>query len=398
MTSVGEVREGRSLRSRRRHSVKFLVLLAAGCLTTMTGGIVSPVLPEMIQQLDLNPQWAGMLVSMHAITIAIFTPILGILADRVGALRVLIPSLGLYAVFGTAGAFMPSFWPLLAMRALVGAASGGIAAASIGLLGTMYQGDERSRILGYATSAMTTASILVPLIGGWVGQIQWQYAFYLYALGLPLALIAVPILSSKSTQRASSIESGQMRTLVKLLKQPETLRLLLLLVLAASVVYAVIVYTPLYLKQTIGAGPQLNGVVLALRGVGAAIASAVLASRIGKAIGVDRTIALGFVLMALTVGILPFQSDIHSIMLTAVLFGVGFGITVPNVYDGLANQAPQEFRASVMAIGTGGNSLGQFLSPVILGPIWNSFGFTVLFFVAAGVSLLVSAWMLLRKS
>ena len=397
MATVGEVGSVRPLRSRRRQTGKLLVLLAAGCLTTMTGGIVSPILPEMIQQLQLNPQWAGMLVSMHAITIAIFTPLFGILADRVGPLRVMIPSLCLYAVFGTAGAFMGSFWPLLAARGLLGAASGAVAAASIGLLGTMYQGEVRSRVLGYATSAMTTASILVPLLGGWVGQIQWQYAFYLYGLGLPLACVAAPILANRSSQRASSLEAGQTQTLIKILRQPRTLRLLLLLALASGIVYAVIVYTPLYLKATIAAGPQLNGMVLALRGIGAAIASALLASRMGKAIGVNRTIALGFVVMALTLGVLPFQTDIHSIMLTALLFGAGFGIVVPSLYDQLANEAPHELRASVMAIGTGGNSLGQFLSPVILGPIWHAFGFTAVFFVAAGVALSVGTVNMVRK-
>ena len=38
---------------------QFLILLAAGCLTTMTGGIVSPVLPEMKQALHLDPRWVG---------------------------------------------------------------------------------------------------------------------------------------------------------------------------------------------------------------------------------------------------------------------------------------------------------------------------------------------------
>ncbi|NJO76604.1 MAG: MFS transporter, partial [Leptolyngbyaceae cyanobacterium RM1_406_9] len=141
---------------------KLLVLLAAGCLTTMTGGIVSPVLPEIVQQLQLDPRWAGLLVSMHALAIAVCTPLFGILADRVGKLKVLIPGLALYAIFGAAGAWMQSFLPLLATRALLGAASGAVAAATIGLLGTMYEGEARSRILGYATSAMTTASILIP--------------------------------------------------------------------------------------------------------------------------------------------------------------------------------------------------------------------------------------------
>jgi predicted MFS family arabinose efflux permease len=366
---------------------KLLVLLAAGCLTTMTGGIVSPVLPEIVQQLQLDPRWAGLLVSMHALAIAVCTPLFGILSDRIGKLKVLIPGLVLYAIFGAAGAWMQSFLPLLATRALLGAASGAVAAATIGLLGTMYEGEARSRILGYATSAMTTASILIPLIGGWVGQHHWQYAFYLYGFGLPLAAIAAVLLKEAQSGQSSVIPTNQTQQLLQILRQPRTLQLYLTLALAASVVYSVVIYTPLYLREAIGATPLLNGSVLAVRAIGAAIVSALVASRLAKAMGTERAIALGFTLMSLTLVTIPFLDQLEWIMPTAVLFGMGFGVVVPNVYDRLADQAPSELRSSVLAIGTGCNSLGQFISPLALGPVWKYAGLPPVFYVAAAVAL-----------
>jgi MFS transporter, ACDE family, multidrug resistance protein len=377
---------------------KLLVLLAAGCLTTMTGGIVSPVLPEIVQQLQLDPRWAGLLVSMHALAIAVCTPLFGILSDRIGKLKVLIPALVLYAVFGTAGAWMQSFLPLLATRALLGAASGAVAAATIGLLGTMYEGEARSRILGYATSAMTTASILIPLVGGWVGQYHWQYAFYLYGFGLPLAAIAAVMLKEQKSGQSSVIAAGQTQQLLQILRQPRTLQLYLTLALAASIVYSVVIYTPLYLSAAIGATPLLNGSVLAVRAIGAAIVSALVASRLAKAVGTERAIAVGFVLMSLTLVTIPFLDQLEWIMPTAVLFGMGFGVVVPNVYDRLADQAPSELRSSVLAIGTGCNSLGQFISPLVLGPVWKYAGLPPVFYVAAAVALGTGVLNLLQRS
>lgn len=136
---------------------KLLILLAAGSLTTMAGGVVAPILPDIVQELQLDPGLAANLVSMHCLTLALFSPPLGILADRIGRVKVLIVSLLFYALFGVAGAFMHSFTPLLVTRALIGAASGGIAAASLGLLGNMYDGEVRSQALGYATSTLTIA-------------------------------------------------------------------------------------------------------------------------------------------------------------------------------------------------------------------------------------------------
>ncbi|HEY9640047.1 MAG TPA: MFS transporter, partial [Coleofasciculaceae cyanobacterium] len=217
---------------------QFLILLAAGCLTTMTGGVVSPVLPEMVQQLHLDPKWAGTLVSVHALTSALMTPIMGIVADRIGKLKVMIPCLILYALFGTAAAFTTSFPLLLLTRGLLGAASGGVAAATIGLLGSMYDGERRSRILGYATSIMTTSAIFFPLVGGWVGGHHWQYAFYLYGLGIPLAAIALLNLREPQTQSGSLLGLDQNNQLGKVLLRPNIFQLYLFIGIAAVTVYA----------------------------------------------------------------------------------------------------------------------------------------------------------------
>lgn len=103
-----------------------LVLLAAGCLTSMTGGVVAPVFPEIVEQIQIDPRWAGTLVSVHTLTTALSSPVLGVLADRLGKLRILIPSLVCYALFGAAGALMHSFGSLLVIRGLVGLPMAGL--------------------------------------------------------------------------------------------------------------------------------------------------------------------------------------------------------------------------------------------------------------------------------
>jgi MFS transporter, ACDE family, multidrug resistance protein len=323
----------------------------------MTGGIVSPVFPEMVQEMQFDPRWAGMLLSIHALAIALFTPIMGIVVDRVGKLKVMIPSLVLYSCFGVVGAFISNLPLLLVTRGLLGVSSGAITAACIGYLGTLYEGESRSRVLGYATSAMTTTSILVPLLGGWVGRNHWQHAFYLYAAGIVVAGVSVLVLQDQRHRGGSGVDSGSLKPLRKLVQQPSILKQYILLAIAAQIVYAVVIYTPLYLKDAIGATPELNGMVLAVRGIGAAVVAAVLATRMAKRIGPRQTVALGF------------------------------GLITPNAYNTLANQAPAEFRASVLAIGTGFNSLGQFVSPLLLGPVWKYAGLPVVFYTTAAIAL-----------
>jgi len=368
---------------------RLLVLLVAGSLTTMAGGVVAPILPEMVQQLHLDPAFAGNLVSMHCLTIALFSPLLGILADRVGRLRVLVPSLILYALFGIAGAFMHSLVPLLVTRGLLGAASGGIAAASLGLLGSMYEDEKRSQALGYATSTLTITGIAFPLLGGWVGATHWQLAFCLYGLGLPLALLAALSLREKPQpqKQAKPIVNDSGSKLRTVLGRSHTLRLLLTLTLASVSMYAVVIYAPLYLKATLGAGATLNGIVLASRAIGAAAISAFGAKWLAQTLGAAQATAAGFGLMAVTLTTIPLLHQLSWILLTAVFFGVGFGIVLPTLYSTLANLAPSDLRSSVLAAGTGAGFLGQFLSPILLGPVLGYGGLEGVFYAAATIAL-----------
>jgi len=365
---------------------RLLVLLAAGSLTTMAGGVVAPILPEMVQILHLDPRFAGNLVSLHCLTIALASPPLGILADRIGRLRVLIPSLILFALFGMAGALMNSLGPLLVSRGLLGAASGGIAAASLGLLGSMYEGKARSQALGYATSTLTITGIAFPLLGGLVGAINWRFAFLLYGLGLPVALVANLLLNQKQPKQALSTPRSTKKQLAQVLQYPQIWLLLLIIGLNSVAMYAVVIYAPLYLKQTIGAGTLLNGIVLASRAVGAALVSAMGSRYLAQALGTAKAIAVGFALMAVTLVTIPFLNQIGWILITAILFGVGFGITLPNLYDSLASLAPNELGSSVLAAGTGVSFLGQFLSPILLGPLLTFSGMEGVFYAAAGVT------------
>jgi predicted MFS family arabinose efflux permease len=231
-----------------------------------------------------------------------------------------------------------------------------------------------------------------------VGSYQWQYAFYLYGLGLPLALLAAlhlrekPVTKSRekavadrAAKRNAKDSASKLRTV---LVQPYTLRLLLCLSLASVAMYAVVIYAPLYLKQTIGAGSVVNGIVLASRAIGAAAISAFGAKWLEKTLGAARSIALGCGLMAVTLTTIPLLHQLSWILLTAVFFGVGFGIVLPTLYGTLANLAPAEQKSSVLAMGTGVGFLGQFLSPILLGPVLGYGGLEGVFYAAALISLI----------
>jgi MFS transporter, ACDE family, multidrug resistance protein len=371
-------------------SFKLATLLAAGSLTTMAGAVVAPVLPDMVQQLQLDPALAGNLVSFHCLTIGLFSAPLGILADRIGRLRVLIPSLILYALFGVAGAFASDITTLLVLRGLLGAATGGIAAASLGILTSMYQGAARTQALALATSTLTITGIFFPLMGGLVGATHWQFAFGLYSVSLPLAVL-VAVALKKIANPPRPPKSDRANPFSQIIRNTEFLRLLLLMTLCSVAMYSVVIYAPLYLKQAIGASSVLNGILLASRAVGAAIISATATKWLIQRFGSPRAIAVGFTLMAATLATIPVLTQFNWILLAAIGFGMGFGIALPSLYSSLADFAPDHLRSSILSAGTGAGFLGQFLCPILLGPVLHWGGLVSVFYTTASIVIAAGA-------
>ena len=378
----------------RRHPWQVLaVLMMAGCLSSAAGAVVAPVFPEIVAQFELSSRWAGVLVSTHTLTTALASLVFGLLVSRLGSVRILVSCLIGYAVFGSLGAIGQGFWDVLLSRALVGFASGGIGAGSIGIISNLYDGEARTRMMGYATSALASATVIFPILGGWLGLYHWRWAFLLYGLGLPVALAGFLILP-KGRRRVRGAVVPKTDGIGDILKQGRVLLILLALAMASAIFYVVVVYAPLYLKEAINASSLLNGCVLAARSVGAAVIAAIGAARVSKRLGANGAIATGFLLMSMSLATIPNVLSPPLMLLAGLIFGIGFGLVMPNFYSALADLSPDLQRSGVLAIGTGCASLGQFVSPFVFGPVWATSG-TGVFYVAAITALVVGGlnWM-----
>jgi MFS transporter, ACDE family, multidrug resistance protein len=373
-------------------------LLMVGSLTVMAGAVIAPILPELVAHLHLSPNWAGSLVSAHYLTLALFSPLLGILADRYGPLRVLVPCLAGYAVVGVSGAFLPDYWTLLASRGLLGIASGGIAASSLGLLSRRYEDDARDRAIAYVATAITLANIVYPLMAVGLGHFQWQLAFGLYGVSAVLAGIA--ILLFRSDYRTVDVSGPTVAATdgirpLELLSSPVSLRIFISLIVVSAVVYGTIVYLPLYLKTTLHSDLVWNGLILAVQAVGAAFSSGLLLEPLRQRLGSLRVTALSLGSMALCLVLFPNLTHLPLLILASSLFGLSFGFVTPSLYNILANLAPIHLQSSILATGIGAGFLGQFLSPLILGGLLSSAGLKGVFYscavvaIALGLSLLI---------
>ena len=369
----------------------------AGSLTVMAGAVIAPILPKLVIYLHLSPGWAGSLVSAHYLTLALFSPLLGIWADRYGPLRVLIPCLVGYAVVGVSGAFLPDYWTLLASRGLLGIASGGIAASSLGLLSRRYEGEARTQAIAYVATAITLANIVYPLMAVGLGQFQWQLAFGLYGVSAVLAGVAGMLFNSKNRTVVASVTTAATEGIrpLELLSSPVSLRIFISLILVSAVVYGTIIYLPLYLTTILHSALVWNGLILAVQAVGAAFSSGLLLEPLRQRLGSLGVTALSLGSMALFLVLFPNLTHLPTLILASSLFGLSFGFVTPSLYNILANLAPSHLQSSILATGIGAGFLGQFLSPLILGSLLTQVGLKGVFYscavvaIALGLSLLI---------
>ena len=366
----------------RWYAPHLLSLLCSGSLTVMTGAVLAPILPELVADLSFNPGWAGTLMSAHYLTLALFSPILGSLADRIGQLRLLIPMLGLYGLIGVAGGVMPNFHWLLLDRGLLGVACSGIAAASLGLLSQLYRGEARTQAIAYVATALTLANIVYPLLAGAIGLVHWKLAFGIYGLGIPLALWVLRIF--RSPQRSGSgvmpAATGEKPpAITEIVRDRQRLRILLALVLASGIVYGTVIYLPIYLKTTLAASTGLNGGMLALQAVGAAISAAWGLKGLTRRWGSLRVICGALGLMAAILISIPALHSLGWIALASLIYGASFGLVTPSLYTLLANLTPANAQSSALSMGIGAGFLGQFVAPFVLAPVLNRAGIAGVF-------------------
>lgn len=382
---------------------QLLMLLATGSLIVMTGAIIAPILPKMVQELGLNPATAGYLVSAHYLTVALFSPLLGVLVDRTGAIRILVISLLLYTVFGALGGLLSGFIPILMTRALVGVASGGIAAASLGLLVKRYDSDAaRTQAITYVAVVLTLANILYPVLAGVIGSWHWRWVFSLYGVGLPLAFLVGltlrPPMMAASAATPAAPWGENSHKLISIIQNPYILQLYVTQCLTAAIAHAAIIYLPLYLKQILNTGTVLNGMVLGSQALGAAIISAWGVRRIARRWGLGGAASLGFGAMAVASMVIPQFQQLLTLLPVVILFGVGLGLVVPSLYSWVANLAPAGLQSSVLAMCVGANFLGQFLAPSIFGSILELWGLSGVFYSATGLALMLGGGLMWLQS
>ncbi len=374
---------GHLLRDPNLHVIFGVTLMAVLGVSTVT-----PVLPHVAGVFQKTPQSVALVIVMFTLPSAVFTPVLGVLADRIGRKTVLVPSLLLFALAGAACGFARDFEWLLTLRFFQGIGAAAIGAINVTLLGDLYRGGDRATALGYNASVLSIGTGVYPAVGGVLAVLGWYYPFFLPVLALPVAWVVMQVLDNPEPPAEGSL-SEYIGAAMRAVWRREVVVLLVASVVTFVLIYgSLLAFFPFLLEERFGASPIFIGVVMSATSIATAVVSFMLGDLTRK-FGSRALVKAGFVLYVLSLALIPVATSLWLLSVPILLFGVANGLNIPSILTMLNGYSPDAYRAAFMSLNATVLRLGQTVGPVIVGVAVDVLGLAGSFWATAVLGLVM---------
>jgi EmrB/QacA subfamily drug resistance transporter len=216
----------REASSREAFRKVFPGVMVAMFLAAADQTVLASALPTIASALGVVADLSWVVVA-YLLAATVAAPLYGYIGDRFGRRRALLGALAVFTLASCACALSPSFWWLVAFRALQGLGGGGLMTLAQALIGEHVAPRERGRYAGYFATLFALASTTGPLLGAYLTeQISWRAIFF---INLPLGIVAA-VLALRVPHEAPPRRKGPFR--------PDVAGALLFCVATASFLFA----------------------------------------------------------------------------------------------------------------------------------------------------------------
>jgi MFS family permease len=386
MTSVmDQSSPPRLLRDPNLHIIFSITLMAVVGVASL-----SPTFPRMAEVLNVSAKSIGLLITVFTVPGVVMTPVLGVLADRYGRKTILVPSLLLFAIAGTACAFARDFTTLLVLRFVQGVGGASLGSLNATLIGDLYEGRRRTAAMGYNATVLSLGTASYPAIGGALAMLSWRYPFALPVFALPVALFVLSTLKNPEPKSQQSLRT-YLKDVGRGVGRREVIGLFVVSGVTFIIMYgAQLTYFPFRMSHGFGASPFLIGVIMAT----SSLSTAVAASRLGalaRRYSEQAMMKVGFLLLAAGAALIPLMPSPVAMLIPTIIWGTALGMTLPNISTLLASLAPLEQRGAFMSLNGMTLRLGQTLGPLVMALVYGVWGISGTFFVAAALAVALFA-------
>lgn len=377
-----------------------ILVLIMGSFGVMGGGLIAPALPAIAEAFQVSEGNIGLVLSLYTFAAAVSLPFIGYFLDKIGRRKVGLTCLFIDGIGGLVIILAPNYAILLIMRFLQGIGIAGLIPVAMTIFKDLFVGDEKLKLMGYLTGAISIGAVIIPSLGGFLASIDWRFVFAVYGLSLILGLIFLfklpetsPLINSNSGNQVNSeIENSPLeyfKSLLDIFKISKIRNIMIHSLTIYFMLYALITFLPIYLVTGHGFSEFFSGLAISLQGLFSAILSS-RASFIAKYLNWRQRSTLGYLLIGICFILLPFwPNSSYLVSLSFIIYGAGMGIVSPTIYNRATELPPPEISGLVISVFNTMKFIGMTLSPFLLGLILI---FTELEAIFIGVGIMAFSW------
>lgn len=340
-----------------------MLLLVGSCLPVLGAVLMAPVLPRMqihFADVEGSAVLVPIVLTLPALIIALFAPVAGLIADRLGRKSLLLASMGLYVICGVLPRWLDSLHAIVFSRAGIGLAEAGIMTCCTTLMGDYYRGARRERLFALQMVATSLSAAVFIAAGGFLGQNDWRTPFALYAVGL----IFLPLMAWKlweprtRTEIEPTAQAGPTGPFPWRALTP----MYALALLAGLSLFIVPVQAGYLLNLLHVDAPQQIGMTMGANQLG--VLAGALSFRLFGGIRGQHMLLIAYLLAGLG-GLLMADAGSHAQVVLAVLInGLGIGLMMPTLIIWIMAQVNFRQRGRAAGCFTAAIFAGEFISPL----------------------------------
>ena len=195
------------MQNRSNTKIVTIAIFLTTFMTAIEGTIVSTAMPTIVS--DLNGlEIMNWVVSTFLLMTAVSTPIYGKLADSIGRKPVFLFGIAVFVVGSALCGIAQNMVELILFRVIQGLGSGAVQPVAVTIIADLYTLEKRAKMLGLNSGFWGVASVIAPLLGGFIVQhLSWHWIFYINVpLGIIAFLLVVFFLKERKTSSNSTLD------------------------------------------------------------------------------------------------------------------------------------------------------------------------------------------------